>query len=225
MAIPPDGNGNSVGSAKREPDGPAGPRSIADPNNADRPEETVRPDQITAEDEAAARGENGGREEPDSRPPLPGQPPEPPQHPPVAARLTGEELGPATDLKHLRALALQYARENLVGRVITNRATGFPITINSSGMKKATSEGHNHDLLRMVPAVPDMIEHGHWLAMMPDMFGRTAIQAIHTFHSAVELGGRRFDTIFFVRQTRDGRFFYDYGMKRGDTEMRSGQGR
>jgi Large polyvalent protein-associated domain 3 len=197
---PPAAADEPVPADEHQPGGPAEPRapSGADPNNAAGPEEIVRPDGIAPEDEA---------------------------RPPVAARLTGEELGPTADLKDLRDLALQYARENLIGRVVTNHATGFPITINLSGMKKATSGGHNHDLLRMVPAVPDMIEHGHWLGMMPDRFKRKAIRAVHVFHSAVELGGRRFDTIFFVRQTRDGRFFYDYGMKRGDTEMRSGQGR
>jgi hypothetical protein len=34
-----------------------------------------------------------------------------------------------------------------------------------------------------------------------------------------------FGTIFFVRETHDGHFFYDYGVKRGDTEMPSGPGR
>jgi hypothetical protein len=140
----------------------------------------------------------------------------------VAARLTGEELGPATDLKHLRALAQQYARENLLGRIVTNRATSFPITINWQGIKKATSGAHNRDLLRMIPAVPDMIEHGEWLATAPDTHGRQEIRAIHVFESAVELGGRRFNTIFFVRETNEGQFFYDYGMKRGDTGMLSG---
>jgi hypothetical protein len=192
---PPAAADERVPAEERQPGGPAELRgaSDSDPNNAAGPEETVRPDGIAPEDDA---------------------------RPPVAARLTGEELGPATDLKHLRALAQQYARENLVGRVITNRATRFPITINWSGMKKATSEGHGDDILRMVPGVPDMLEHGNYLGAYRDKKNRHSIRAVHIFESAVDLAGKRIDTLLFVRERNDGQFFYDLGIKRGDTVAR-----
>jgi Large polyvalent protein-associated domain 3 len=137
----------------------------------------------------------------------------------VAARLTGDELGPATDLRDLRALAKEYARQSLRGRIIVNRETGQPIEINWAGLKKAFSGTRGSDLLRILPGLPNMLEHGRYIGAMADQKMRRGIRAVHVFESAAELTGKRLDTILFVRETNDGRFFYDYGIKRGDTGM------
>ena len=132
--------------------------------------------------------------------------------PAIAARLTGRELGEATGAESFRTLARQYARDNLVGRTVTNQDTGFSIAINWQGMKKATSGPHQEALLKLVPAIPDMLERGRYLGSSKDSAGRQTIKAYHMFESGAELAGTPHQTILFVRETDDGKFFYDFGI-------------
>ena len=131
--------------------------------------------------------------------------------PAIAARLTGRELGEPTGAESFRTLARQYARDNLVGRTVTNQDTGFSIAINWQGMKKATSGGHD-GLLKLVPAIPDMLEQGRYLGSAKDVKGRRSIKAYHMFESGAELAGTPHRTILFVRETQDGKVFYDIGI-------------
>src|SRR5262249_51818393 len=124
---------------------------------------------------------------------------------PVAAHLTGDELGQPQSTNGLRKLALDYARTNFLGQTITNIETGMPIQFNMVGLKKATSLYRGPDLLRLVPAIPKMLEHGRYLLSESDLYGRQDIMAVHVFASAAELRGARCPVILFVRQTRDGK--------------------
>jgi hypothetical protein len=196
---------------------PSSARERTVPDDAVRPEETARPDEVTSKSEPTASGEadqSPKAEEQQSPERRPDEPPGPPQ---VAARLTGDELGPATDLKQLQVLAKQYGFQKLRGRVIVNRETGQAIEINRTGLKKSISGNRGSDLLRILPAIPEMLEHGRRIATVPETGKRHGIRATHIFESAAELGGKRLDTVLFVRERNDGSFFYDYGIKRGDT--------
>lgn len=205
------------------PPGPApntGPRGFPPPPTQGAPgEEPVGPDETTSSRERASRRDTESSE---SQAQLPERSPERSLPVPLAARLTGDELGQADSLGELRQLARQYGRDNLAGRTFVNRMMGYPIVITNSGIDRSTSGAKGPDLLRMIPAVPDMIEHGQWLHAEPDRYGRSSIRAVHIFESAIELGGKRFNTIFFVRETNDGKFFYDYGIRRSDTGVPSG---
>jgi Large polyvalent protein-associated domain 3 len=132
--------------------------------------------------------------------------------PAIAARLTGRELGESIEPGHLRALAREYARNNLAGRVVTNRESGLSVTINWQGLRKATSGDRQETLLKLVPAIPDMLEQGRYLGIEKDRRGRPDIKAYHLFDSGAELAGTPHRTILFVRETDDGRFFYDFGI-------------
>jgi hypothetical protein len=59
-----------------------------------------------------------------------------------------------------------------------------------------------------------MLENGRYLGAEPDRLGRPDIKAIHRFGAAVDLAGNRVDAILTVRETRDGRFFYDLNKDR-----------
>jgi hypothetical protein len=132
--------------------------------------------------------------------------------PAIAARLTGHELGESTEPGHLRTLAREYAKNNLAGRAVTNRETGLSVTINWQGLRKATSGDRQETLLKLVPAIPDMLEQGRYLGIEKDRRGRPDIKAYHLFDSGAELAGTPHRTILFVRETIDGRFFYDFGI-------------
>jgi hypothetical protein len=132
---------------------------------------------------------------------------------PVAATLTGDELGKASSLGHLRQLASRYARANLANREVVNKATGKTIRIGWQGLKRA-SVGKGEDLLRIFPAIPDLLETGRYLGEQPDDRGRNDIKAIHKFGGAVEVGRRTIDVILTVREMRDGHLFYDLSKDR-----------
>jgi Large polyvalent protein-associated domain 3 len=136
--------------------------------------------------------------------------------PTIAAQLTGLELGEPSAQEHLRTLAMRYARSNLAGRVVTNRDTGLSIGINWQGLKKATSGNRQDTLLKLVPAIPDMLEKGRYLGAEKDFGGRRGIKAYHVFESGAALAGTPHRTFLFVRETHDGRLFYDFGIPSED---------
>jgi hypothetical protein len=132
----------------------------------------------------------------------------------VAATLKGDELGQAKDIVDLRRLARSYAEKNLAGRTVKNEETGFDIKITRRGLGKLSSGAKGEDLVRAIPAIPEMLQKGKLLGSEPDRLGRGDIKAVHRLTSAVEIGGKRIDTVLIVRETKDGRFFYDLAKDR-----------
>jgi hypothetical protein len=128
--------------------------------------------------------------------------------------LSGDELGRPAGGQNYRELARQYGKDNLVGQVVINEITRFPIEISWSGIKKATSGPRNDELMKLIPALPEMLERGRYVGAFPDNKGRIDIKAYHVFESGADLAGNPSRTLIFVRERIDGKFFYDFTIPR-----------
>jgi hypothetical protein len=127
---------------------------------------------------------------------------------PVAATLTGQELGPTQSFEKLRDAASQHYQTKFVdtGLRVTNDATGVEIQFNKLGRKKTTQAGES--LLKLVPALPDLLRKGTLLDTAPDLAGRPDVKAFHRYLAAADVGGERLDVVLVVREARDGTFHY-----------------
>jgi hypothetical protein len=127
---------------------------------------------------------------------------------PIAVTLTGTELGEHASFPELREAAYRYYEDNLVkpGIKVHNEDTGADIEFSSVGLRRSTRGGA--DLLRLIPALPDMLRKARWLGSEPDRRGRRNIKAMHVYASAAEIDGRRLDVILHVREQDDGTFHY-----------------
>lgn len=123
-------------------------------------------------------------------------------------RLKGHELGPTASFQQLRAAAYRYYDENFVkaGMKVRNDQTGREISFSPVGLRRTIRVGE--DLMRAIPAIPDMLRKGKLLQSEADREGRRSIKALHTFAAAVEIGDRRLDVVLIVRETKDGTYQY-----------------
>lgn len=130
---------------------------------------------------------------------------------PVAS-LTGEELGVAfrgpADMPALRKAAFDWYRDNLSGTTVTMRETGWSVTFSNKGARKSVN-AKGEDLVRMVPALREIVTHGRLLDSDRDLKGRRDIVAVHKIAARVELAGQPKDVIATLRETKEGRLHYD----------------
>lgn len=133
----------------------------------------------------------------------------------TVATLTGTELGDWSDIRQLGRKAEAWYRDNLVGTSVTNAGTGWPIKFNAVGAKKLGS-GKGPDLLRLVPALREVLENGTIIGSEPDRRGRPQIKAIHKVSARVMLNGAPKDVIATIRETNEGNFHYDLGRDMSD---------
>ena len=160
---------------------------------------------------ASAQAEPGGTPAPvDARG---GERPPPPTER-VAVRLTGEELAPFDAPRDvLRAAALRWYNENLVdtGLTVTNEHDGRVIRFEHPGARKTKTGGD--DILRLVPAIPEMLRTGRLLDSRPDRKGRRETLAWHRYMVVAEVGGQKRNVTLTVRERTDGTFHYSLHRK------------
>ena len=128
---------------------------------------------------------------------------------PAPIRLTGEELVPLdAAFGDLRDVAFDWYNENLVdaGVTVTNEHDGRVIRFERAGAEKTQRVGE--DLLRTVPAIPEMLQTGRPLEPQPDRGRRPEIRAWHSYAATAEIGGEQRKMILTVRERRDGSFHY-----------------
>lgn len=126
------------------------------------------------------------------------------------ATLTGQELGAWGDMRELERLVSKWYEDNLVkpGKSVVNKDTGWAIGFDGTGRKKVS--GRKVDvLLRIVPALRQIIEGGRLLSSEPDNRSRSGIKAIHKFGATVMLDGHPRDVVATIRETVNGTFHYD----------------
>ena len=125
------------------------------------------------------------------------------------ARLTGRELGrEGIPLAILRGRARRWYRENLVepGRTVVNENDGREIAFERAGARKTVVGGE--ELLRIVPAIPDILRRGRAVgAPEPDNKGRAGT-TWHRYGGTVEVDGRPVNVLLTVRERPDGTFHY-----------------
>ncbi len=126
------------------------------------------------------------------------------------ANLTGDELGPWTNMRDLGRKAEIWYRKNLVedGGMVTNGETGWEIRFDRRGARKIGGR-KGEDLYRMIPALPAILEKGHLISSQADKRGRPDLKAFHVFAATVGLEGVYHDVVVTVRETANGNFHYD----------------
>lgn len=121
--------------------------------------------------------------------------------------LTGAELGEHADIRSLRDAATRYFEDNLQGRSVNNADLGKPISFDKKGKKK-TIFGAGEDLLRAIPALPQLLERGKKISSEPEADPRSDVKVWHKLKASADVGGQRRDLIMTVREMRDGTFHY-----------------
>lgn len=124
--------------------------------------------------------------------------------------LRGNELGGYADIKELRQKALVYA-ERFIGKRVKNAATGNEIQVTRSGVKH-TVFGSRDDLIKSIPAIPDLLERSNLVATSPDKRGDPNILAVETYEARLQLAGETHKVILTVKAYQDGRRYYDHGL-------------
>lgn len=123
--------------------------------------------------------------------------------------LSGNELGPYSDMKDLRVKALSYA-ESFIGTSRVNADTGNSVMITRRGVKH-TIHGGQDTLVRSVPAIPALIERARKIGEERDKNGDKNILSVETYEASTSIDGKQHKVILTVKAHRDGRRYYDHG--------------
>jgi 8-oxo-dGTP pyrophosphatase MutT (NUDIX family) len=125
------------------------------------------------------------------------------------ATLTGHELGEHSTVASLRDAVLKHAEAHLIGRSFTNQHSGAEIHVRRSGIKKSIAGKHS-DSLKVMPALPDLLQRADYLGSNPDSEGRRNIKAVHGYQGGVSLAGSNRTVRIVVRETPEGHLHYDH---------------
>jgi hypothetical protein len=129
---------------------------------------------------------------------------------PAKVTLKGDELGDYQSMKELRQKALAHA-ESFIGKKFTNAATGRSIVVPKTGVRHTIATGSDQ-LIKTVPAIPDLLKNGRLVKSEPDKRGDPNIIAVETYSAPIEIEGQQYHAIVKVKKYSDGRRFYDHGL-------------
>lgn len=128
--------------------------------------------------------------------------------------IKGNELGTYKDIKELRANARLYAMEHFAGKKFTNSETGNEISVSMGGVKH-TIVGANEELIKTIPAIPELINSASLLETRADKRNDPNVKAIEIYQAKISVMGSEKEVIITVKHHLDGRRYYDHGyMKR-----------
>lgn len=131
------------------------------------------------------------------------------------ARLSGDELGVAfkgpDDMPALRRAAVDWYDENLRGATVTTR-DGREVRFTRRGMGKSTSATKGDILLRSVPAIGTIVEHGRIVFREPG--NRAGVQERLIISAPVEIAGEVHDLAVSIHKVPDGHYQYDFTFDR-----------
>lgn len=128
------------------------------------------------------------------------------------ATLTGDEFAAGeTDIKALRAAAIEYyTRELQHGRRQVERPGFGVVTFTDTGKREVKNTSANPEKLRLIPAIAAIIERGTYEGRAePYKLRRPQVVAYHYFSGMVQLGDRLVPAGVTVEEHRDGHLFYN----------------
>ena len=111
----------------------------------------------------------------------------------------------------LRKKAMHYAEEHFIGKKFANEATGHEIQVTKNGVKHAIA-GSSDELVRTVPAIPELIRKATLTASEPEKDADPNIKAVETYHAPVRIDEKDRLAIMTVKVYQDGRRYYDHGL-------------
>lgn len=119
------------------------------------------------------------------------------------------EIGRTDDLKAAQKAALAYCRENFIGKVYRNTGSDDLIGVAAGGIKHSL-HGAKPTLIRLMYALPEVIEGAAKVGSVPDKRGRPDFAAIHKYEADVQDGDRPLLALLVVREDNQGvKHFYD----------------
>lgn len=128
---------------------------------------------------------------------------------PAAVSVSGSELGSFTETKELRKAAMQYARDNFVGKSYRNASSGHDIQVTWQGIKHATS-GANPAELALIAKLDKVLGTADYVGAVQDRKGRQDILAAHKYQTVVDINGENLNVGIIVREMEDGHKHYDH---------------
>ena len=122
----------------------------------------------------------------------------------------GNELGTFEQTKDLRKAAMQYARENFVGKSYTNRDSGHEIQVTWQGIKHATA-GANAAELTIMAKLDELLIHAKKDGeAVPDYKGRAHIISAQKYKAVVDLDGESLNIGIVTLKKHSGHEHYDH---------------
>ena len=122
----------------------------------------------------------------------------------------GSELGTFEQTKDLRKAAMQYARENFVGKSYTNQDSGHEIQVTWQGIKHATA-GANAAELTIMAKLDELLIHAKKDGeALPDYKGRAHIISAQKYKAVVDLDGESLNIGIVTLKKHSGHEHYDH---------------
>lgn len=123
--------------------------------------------------------------------------------------ISGSGLGSFSETKELRKAAMQYARENFVGKSYRNASSGHDIQITWQGIKHATAKTNPAELA-LIPKLDAILRKAEYIGSYKDRKERPDILAAHKYQTVVNLDGQMLNVGVVVREMQDGHKHYDH---------------
>lgn len=128
----------------------------------------------------------------------------------AAVSVSGSELGSFAETKDLRKAAMQYARDNFVGKSYTNKDSGHEIQVTWQGVKHATA-GANAAELAVMAKLDELLIHAKKDGeAVPDYKGRPHILSAQKYQATVDLNGERLNIGIVTLKKHSGHEHYDH---------------
>ncbi len=129
---------------------------------------------------------------------------------PKIPTLNGNELGRYKDIKELRSKARLYALEHLAGKKFKNKSTGNEISVAMGGVKH-TIVGASEELIKTIPAIPEILETAQLLKTEPDKNDDPNSLGVEIYQAKLMIENQNREVIITVKHWKDGRRYYDHG--------------
>lgn len=128
----------------------------------------------------------------------------------ASVSVSGSELGSFAETKDLRKAAMQYARDNFVGKSYTNKDSGHEIQVTWQGVKHATA-GANAAELTVMAKLDELLIHAKKDGeAVPDYKGRPHILSAQKYQATVDLNGERLNIGIITLKKHSGHEHYDH---------------
>ncbi|MBF0488406.1 MAG: hypothetical protein HQK98_09620, partial [Nitrospirae bacterium] len=110
--------------------------------------------------------------------------------------------------------AKKWAKENLRDKSPINKDTGWKIDISGKGIDESLSKARtsHSDQIEAIRAIPELLENAVLAETHPDKKGGADIKNIHRFYAPLEIDGKLYRAKLTVRETADGKKFYDHSL-------------
>jgi hypothetical protein len=125
-----------------------------------------------------------------------------------------DAFGSFDSLKELKKKALRWAKEHLAGKKVHNIDQDIDIVINWQGIKKTSSSYLSENKLLSIKVLPALLKYGILFSKEPDKYERDEIKNIYKFSSLAKIDNCEYDVYLVVRETLQGKFFYDHNLSK-----------